>query len=64
MRGERIVERALSRLGYMDSMNDDLSEAMLVFLNQTQNRGLLQKLGCVVEPSDRASSVEEKLRAT
>ncbi|CAE7762281.1 unnamed protein product [Symbiodinium sp. CCMP2456] len=56
-----LIARALNRLGYLDSsLNGDISEALLVFVNR--NKKTLRKLDALPCRSDQASTVEDELR--
>ena len=52
-----LTRKALMKLGYMDyQLNTDLSEAMLCFVNRSENKNLLRKLGLL--PAEGASNME------
>jgi len=58
-----LVARALRKLGYLDSsLNKDLAEALLVFVNNSNNKHTLRKIGALPSEHDQASTVHEALR--
>ncbi|CAE7200151.1 unnamed protein product [Symbiodinium sp. CCMP2592] len=58
-----LVARALRKLGYLDSsLNRDLAEALLVFVNNSNNKQALRKIGALPSEQDQASTVGEALR--
>ena len=58
-----IVAQALRKMGYLDDeFNLDLSEAMFVFLNRADNKGIIRKNFGLPIPTDTAVDVEQKLR--
>ena len=58
-----LIEQAMQRLGYLDSdFNNELSEAMLVFMNNTKNKHHLRKMDALPSPQDGVSAVQDKLR--
>ncbi|CAE7538600.1 unnamed protein product [Symbiodinium sp. CCMP2592] len=59
-----LVSQALRKLGYVDdTMNADVREAMLVFVNAPKNKSNLRKnLDALPAATDTAAEVEEKLR--
>ena len=61
---EEMVSEALSRLGYLDNdMNSNLAEALLVFVNATDNKSVLRKrLDALPTPEDVVADVVHKLR--
>ena len=58
-----LIPRALRRLGYLDSsLNNDVAEALWVFINNTANKGMLRKLDALPSQHDQASAVQEAVR--
>ena len=54
---------ALSRLGYLDhDLNADEHEAMLCFMNTSDNKQRLRKLDLLPTATDRSQDVKDKLR--
>ena len=59
----KLVAQALHKMGYLDAkLNSELSEAMFVFINQTNNKHRLRKMGALPSCGDCASAVQAKLR--
>lgn len=60
---KNLTIRALKRLGYIDKWNADEHEALLCFVNSSDNRKVLRKMNLLPQPLDRCGDVKEKLRA-
>eukprot|EP00438_Fugacium_kawagutii_P026761 Skav216451 [mRNA] locus=scaffold50:666995:683327:- [translate_table: standard] len=59
-----LTAEVFSKLGFLDDgLNADFSEAMYVFVNVTQNKHQLRKLGSLPDPADRVLDVERKLKS-
>ena len=59
---ERLVMDVLRKLGYLDdSFNSDPFEALLVFVNTTQNKKNLRKLDAMPADEDTCSAIRSKL---
>ena len=59
-----LTSHVLRRLGYLDDdLNSDLAEAMIVFINMSDNKHCLRKLGMLPSSNDTPPEVEDRLRA-
>ena len=57
------VAQVLARLGYLDpTWNEDLSEALLTFVNVAQNKKILRKFQSLPDSNDTLPDVDSKLR--
>ncbi|CAE7389223.1 unnamed protein product [Symbiodinium sp. CCMP2592] len=60
---KELVAQALKKMGYIDSrLNQDLAEAMFVFVNVTRNKTTLRKMGMLPCETDTARQAGDKLR--
>eukprot|EP00438_Fugacium_kawagutii_P000878 Skav218510 [mRNA] locus=scaffold1564:198425:199993:+ [translate_table: standard] len=58
-----LVVHALRKLGFLDDgFNADVAEAMLVFMNSSENNNTLRKMDLLPSRGDQLSDVERKLR--
>ena len=59
-----LTAQALMKLGFLDNeLNADFSEAMFVFVNLSEHKKGLRKLGLLPDPDDKSTDVDEKLHA-